>query len=291
MELRQLAYLVAVADELSFSRAAERNYISQSAISHQIARLERELGVTLLERSTRAVSVTAAGERLLPIARQMLDLRTRAFAAVADPGSRIRLAANMSFARRSLTAVSAVRDDHPDVEIEFVIKNFDQRVEAVITGDVDIALIRGSVTDKRLRVHRLWVEELMVAMSDKHPLAGRTTVSLEELAEFPLILPPRKRQILLHEVINTAFTAAGLTIRFGPPIAPDHTAPLDLLNRPDSWSVLYDETPVVALAQIREDRGRLSVPVSALTRASSDATPERAAVIAELMKSLGHQPT
>ena len=78
MELRQLTAFVTVCDDLSFSRAAERLFMSQSAVSHQIARLESDLGVSLFERSTRSVSVTEPGRRLLPVAEQILELTDRA---------------------------------------------------------------------------------------------------------------------------------------------------------------------------------------------------------------------
>lgn len=105
MELRQLTYFVAVCEELSFSRAATRCFISQSAISHQIARLEHDLGVQLFERSTRSVVPTDASTRLLPLAKQMLSLESAIRAAVRTSRPRIRLAANMSFATRSLSAI------------------------------------------------------------------------------------------------------------------------------------------------------------------------------------------
>ncbi|GGF10300.1 hypothetical protein GCM10007298_02800 [Williamsia phyllosphaerae] len=290
MELRQLTYFVAVSDELSFSRAAERTFISQSAISHQVARLERDLGAALFERSTRTVTITEAGERLLPVARQMIDLEKHAYAAVRDPGSRVRLAANMSFARRSLSAIAEVRERHPDVEIEFVIKNFQQRVDAVVSGDVDIALIRGSVSDPRLRVEQLWVEELVVAVSEKHPLAGAAEVDLRDLVSHPLILPPQKQQVLLHNVIRQAFADVDAVPRYGSPIAADHTAALELINHPDTWTVLYDDQPGPAIALLRERNGRLRVPVSALVRTHAlqeSGAGERAAIIGDLMARLG----
>lgn len=289
MELRQLTYFVAVCDELSFSRAAERTFVSQSAISHQIARLERDLGAKLLERSTRTVAITDAGERLLPIARQIIDLEKRAYAAVRDPGSRVRLAANMSFASRSLSAIAAVREQHPEVEIEFVIKNFQQRVDAVVSGDVDIALLRGTLTDSRLQVRRLWVEELTIAMSQKHPLAVGTTVGLEQLARYPLIMPSQKNQVLLHDIIRSAFADVGQTPRFGPPIAPDHTATLELINHADSWTVLYDDQPTPAIARLRERDGRLRIPVSAIQRSNvrqDTASVGRSAIVAHLISAL-----
>ena len=78
MDFRQLRYFLAVGEETSFSRAAERCFISQSAISHQIAKLEQEVGAKLFERSTRSVKLTPAGVRLMPIAAEVLSLEARA---------------------------------------------------------------------------------------------------------------------------------------------------------------------------------------------------------------------
>ncbi|MGZ8178310.1 LysR family transcriptional regulator [Williamsia sp. SKLECPSW1] len=266
MELRQLTAFVTVCDDLSFSRAAERLFMSQSAVSHQIARLESDLGVSLFERSTRSVSVTEPGRRLLPVAEQILELTDRARVVVRERASRVRLAANMSFAERALAAIADVREEHADVEIEFVIKDFSQRVDAVVSGDVDVALIRGELADPRVDVHRLWVEDLVVATSRRHPLAGRETVDLDELARFPLLLPPRRQQVLLHGIVETAFGDAGLAPRLGDPVAADHTATLELVNRPDAWTVLYDEPHVPAITRLRESSGRLRVPVCGIVR-------------------------
>ena len=266
MELRQLTAFVTVCGDLSFSRAAERLFMSQSAVSHQIARLESDLGVSLFERSTRSVSVTEPGRRLLPVAEQILELTDRARVVVRERASRVRLAANMSFAERALAAIADVREEHADVEIEFVIKDFSQRVDAVVSGDVDVALIRGELADPRVDVHRLWVEDLVVATSRRHPLAGRETVDLDELARFPLLLPPRRQQVLLHGIVETAFGDAGLAPRLGDPVAADHTATLELVNRPDAWTVLYDEPHVPAITRLRESSGRLRVPVCGIVR-------------------------
>ncbi|WP_228003049.1 LysR family transcriptional regulator [Nocardia australiensis] len=273
MELRQLTYFVAVCEELSFSRAAVRCYISQSAISHQIARLERDLGVPLFERSTRAVVPTDATMRLLPLAKQMLSLESAIRATVRTSGHRIRLAANMSFATRSLSAIAGARATHPDAEIEFVIKPFRQRITAVADGDCDLALIRGSVDEPGLAVEKLWVEDLVIATSAAHPLATREEVTLADLSAYPLLLPPEQEQVLLHNVIRAAFAdlAAGPT--YGPPIPPDHTATMELINRPEAWTVLYADSPTEGLVALSLAEHRLRIPVSAVLRSDTRRSP------------------
>ncbi|SIR94624.1 LysR family transcriptional regulator [Williamsia sterculiae] len=272
MELRQLSYFVAVCDELSFSRAAQRRFISQSAVSHQIRRLEHELGVALFERSTRSVSVTDAGSRLLPIARQMIELEASAHAAMKPTDRRIRLAANMSFARQSLSAISGLRDAHPEAEVDFVIRSFGERMDSVVSGDVDVALIRGTVHRPDVDVRQLWVQDLVIATAVRHPLAGRATVTLRELAQYPLVLPPPARQLLLRNVIGDAFATAGLSPSWGAPIPPDHTAAAELVNHPDAWTVLYDDVTQPGVAVMNDADGLLAVPVCAVTRRGRQTT-------------------
>ncbi|MEV0549236.1 LysR family transcriptional regulator [Nocardia salmonicida] len=284
MELRQLAYFVAVCEELSFSRAANRCFISQSAISHQIARLERDLGAQLFERTTRAVVPTDATLRLLPLAKQMLSLESAIRAAVRTTGPRIRLAANMSFAAPSLSAIATARAAHPDAEIEYVIKPFRQRITAVSDGDCDLALIRGSVDQPGLAVEQLWVEDLVIAISSSHPLAGRGAVTLADLSPYPLLLPPEQEQVLLHTLIRSAFADLPTGPTFGPPIPPDHTATMELLNRPESWTILY-EGPTKGLLTLDLTDHRLRIPVSAVLREEARENP----IVQTLLDAL-HRP-
>ncbi|WP_174184720.1 LysR family transcriptional regulator [Nocardia barduliensis] len=273
MELRQLTYFVAVCEELSFSGAAARCFISQSAISHQISRLERDLGVQLFERSTRSVVPTDATARLLPLAKQMLSLESAIRAAVRTVGPRIRLAANMSFATRSLSAIAGARAAHSEAEIEFVIKPFRQRITAVTDGDCDLALIRGRVDQPGLVVEQLWVEDLVIATSSAHPLAKKDTVTLADLSSYPLLLPPEQEQVLLHTVIRNAFAELPAGPTFGPPIPPDHTATMELINRPEAWTVLYAESTTEGLVVLRLTESKLRIPVSAVLRADARRSP------------------
>lgn len=282
VELRQLTYFVAVAEQLSFSRAARKCYISQSAISHQIARLEQDLDVLLFERSTRAVALTHAGERLLPLATQMLGLESAIQAEMRSSGNRVRLAANMTFAASSLPAITAVRAGHPDAEIEFVLKSFQQRIAAVRDGDCDLALIRGEIDDPALRVAHLWTEDLMIATARSHPLAAAETVELADLRAYRLLMPPPREQVLLHSVIRAAFAEQGLEPLVGPPIPLDHTATLELITHPNAWTVLYAGTPPDGIAFLRERHRRLRIAVSAVERRASPPSPVRSALIAAL---------
>lgn len=278
MDFRQLRYFMAVGEESSFSRAAQRCFISQSAISHQIAKLENELGTSLFERSTRVVRLTDAGRRLMPIAAEVLALETRALDVGRPPRNRIRISANMSFAAQSLDAISRVRQQHPNLDVEFVIKDFTDRVNAVASGDADLALIRGDIDRPELETIELGVEDLVIVTSSQHPLSAFSTVDLGELAHYPLLLPPRHSQILIHRVVEDAFLEVGRRVRLGPAIASDHTATLEVLTNPRAWTVMYagtvDATSRTGLRIMRESRQLLRVPVCAVVRAGTTRTAE-----------------
>jgi DNA-binding transcriptional LysR family regulator len=127
MDLRQLEYVLAVSEELNFTRAAERCHIAQSALSHQIGRLERELGSRLFERSSRSVRVTEAGETLAATARQILDSVGRVRAEIDAIGglTRGRLAIGATQTALRALDVVAVFDEfhhrHPDVELSLAL--------------------------------------------------------------------------------------------------------------------------------------------------------------------------
>ena len=290
MDFRQLRYFVAVGEESSFSRAAQRCFISQSAISHQIAKLEHELGTSLFERSTRVVRLTDAGRRLMPIAAEVLGLEARALEVGKPPRDRIRISANMSFAAQSLDAISRVREQHPNLDIEFVIKDFADRMNAVASGDADLALIRGGVDRPELETIELGVEDLVIVTSSQHPLSAFSTVDLGELAHYPLLLPPRHSQILIHRIVEDAFLEVGRRVRLGPAIASDHTATLEVLTNPRAWTVLYAGTvqaaPPTGLRIMRESRQRLRVPVCAVVRAGTVRTPEFDHLVQALARSI-----
>src|SRR4051794_37020662 len=146
MELQQLRYVVAVAETSSFTRAAERCLVVQSALSHQVARLERELGARLFDRTSRRVRLTAAGTAFLPAARQCLEAAERAAAEAAAAVGQVRgrLAVGLIPTVAAVDIPAALRDfrrDYPDVRISLRVGASEKLVEQVKEGVIDVAFL------------------------------------------------------------------------------------------------------------------------------------------------------
>ncbi|MEV4838742.1 LysR family transcriptional regulator [Nonomuraea sp. NPDC049486] len=196
MELRQLEYFIAVAEERNFTRAAERVHISQSGVSAQIRQLERELGAELFERHTRTVTLTVAGKAALEHARAALAASNAVKQAVGEVTDLIRgrLVVGMVIGctvTPLFDALAAFHRAHPGVEISLLEGNSDRLAESVRTGTIDLALI-GTETGEHDGLHTLTIisERLVAAVSPGHPLAGRERVTLDELTAYPIVCMP-----------------------------------------------------------------------------------------------------
>ncbi|MCS7082586.1 MAG: LysR substrate-binding domain-containing protein [Bacteroidetes bacterium] len=196
MELRQLRYLLAVAEEGSITRAAERVYVTQPALSQQLQLLERELGVALLDRSGRRVRLTPAGELLVRGAR-------RALRELEEARSAIRELVGLERGELAVGAVQTVNaylipsalarfwTRHPKVRLRVRELSADEIERAVIDGQLDLGLSFVPPHLAGLEVEPLFVEELVLFVRPGHPLAGRAQVRLCELDGVPLaLLPP-----------------------------------------------------------------------------------------------------
>lgn len=197
MDLRQLEYLVAVAEEGTFTRAAERVHISQSGISAQIRRLEQTLGAELLDRSGRTVTLTPAGAAALSHARAALAEAAALRQAVGEVTGllRGRLTVGMVVActvAPLFDALAAFHRAHPGVEIVLHEDNSDRLIDAVRAGATDLALVgTADSPPPDLARHELVRERLVAIPPPRHPLDGRAEVTLAELLTYPLIcLPP-----------------------------------------------------------------------------------------------------
>ncbi|WP_370374329.1 LysR family transcriptional regulator [Catenulispora sp. GP43] len=216
MELQQLRYVVAVAETTSFTRAAERCLVVQSALSHQIARLERELGARLFERTSRRVSLTPAGAAFLPAARQCLEAADRAAAEVAAAVGEVRgrLAVGLIPTVTAVDIPGALRDFHeryPQVRISLRVGASDDLVEKVRGGSLDVAFLGLPVSaqPQGVALHELARDALVAVTAPDHPLATRDAVSLRELAAEPFVDLPAGTAGRLQS--DEAFEAAGLT--------------------------------------------------------------------------------
>ena len=217
MELRQLEYFVAVAEEANFTKAAARVHVAQPGVSAQIRRLERELGQDLLDRSGRTVRLTEVGAAVLPYARAALAAVAGARLAVDELTGLVRgrVAVGMVVACSSVDLPDLLADfhrDHPAVEITLSEANSDRLLAALQDGQLDMALV-GLATKPPPGVDTQVIadEPLLAAVSHGDPLASRTTITLQALLERDLIsLPPGTG---LRSSLDEACAAAGLRPR------------------------------------------------------------------------------
>ncbi|HEV3389688.1 MAG TPA: LysR substrate-binding domain-containing protein [Solirubrobacteraceae bacterium] len=215
MELRQLRYFVAVAEELHFRRAAERLHISQPPLSQQIRSLEDELGFALLVRTRRRVQLTPAGEAFLRDARAILAELEGAVAAAQriDAGQTGRL--RVGFVGSALLSivpgtVERFRSSRPGVAIELRERSTVDQLRAVAAGVIDVGLVRPPIEEEAgLRAETVLRERTVAALPVGHPLAALQRVPMRRLAAEPLVLFPRAQAPGFHDLLIEALAGAG----------------------------------------------------------------------------------
>ena len=194
MELQQLRYIVAVAEEGSFTRAAARCFVVQSALSHQVKAVENELGVSLFARTSRRVELTAAGAAFLPAARASLEAADRAAADAAAATGLVRGELRVGIIP-TVTAVDvpgalgAFRRAHPQVRIALQVTGSDAQEAAIARGELDVGLL-GLPENRQPRGvawRNLGTDRHVAVLSREHALAARDQGSLHDLAEEPFV--------------------------------------------------------------------------------------------------------
>jgi DNA-binding transcriptional LysR family regulator len=215
MELRRLRYFVAVAEELSFNRAAQRLHMAQPPLSNQIKQLEEELGVRLFDRTSRGVRMTEAGELLLEEAR-------RIFAQVEGTMRMVRRVGHGEVGRLTLGFVPsasngvlprilhAFRGRFPDVELFLREMRPDRIVQRMHDRQIDAGFLYLPFESASLNVGCVSREPLVLALPETHPLSSEETVELRALAKEPFILPARYQNMPgLHAQVTEACRRAG----------------------------------------------------------------------------------
>jgi len=192
LEVRDLRLVTAVAEQGGLTRAGAVLHLSQSALSHQLADLERRLGVRVFERDGRRMVLTPAGERLRDAAIPLLDgLRRAEEEARGVASSRrglLRLSTECYTCYHWLPPVlRAFRAIHPDVDARIVAEVTRQPVPALLRGEIDVAIVSDPVSDRRVRVTPLFRDELVAVVPPDHPWAQRRFVSGEDFGAEHLI--------------------------------------------------------------------------------------------------------
>jgi DNA-binding transcriptional LysR family regulator len=254
MEFRHLRYFVAVVEERQFVRAAARLHVAQSALSHQIADLERDLGTALLIRDRRGVTPTAAGEVLLRHARMLLDQADVARAEIAQLTGVVTGILHVGTGSPSgpvalPAALAELQRRHPQVEIALRDTTSDELLRWLDDGVVDVALVTHMPEElpSRFEGDLIAQEPVLVLVPAAHPLATRTELALSDLADQPLVTFPRGSG--MRDVLEAGFDAAEVS---RPKISAETLDPLSILELvshqlgvaivPESFAALADAT-------------------------------------------------
>src|SRR5262250_2134861 len=194
MDFDQLESFLEVARHSSFSRAAEKRFRTQPAISSQIRSLEEDVVARLLDRSGGKVSLTASGKLFLKFAEETLDARKAAMTAIAEtervPKGEIVVGANEGTCLHILPEVFAhFKKQYPDVAVGIKRADYAKILESVIDNSVDFGVVSLPVTDNRLTAVLVHRDELVLVVPPRHPLSKLKAAETADIAQFPLLLP------------------------------------------------------------------------------------------------------
>jgi DNA-binding transcriptional LysR family regulator len=218
MDLKQLRAFIAVAEEMHFGRAAERLRMAPTALSRVVKTLEDEIGVLLLTRTTRAVTLTRAGLGFLEDAKGILsrtDEAARSAREIADGGGlTLRIGAIDSASASFLpAALNRLRAAHPTVDVRLSEAMTAPQLQMLRTGRLDLALIRPPLVDSEFPFEVLREERLIALLPERHPLAARATLGMSDLARDPVIIPAKRARPYAYDLVMAYFATAGLVPR------------------------------------------------------------------------------
>ena len=196
--MRHLRALLALAEELNFTRAAEQLHLTQQALSGQIRQLEERVGTQLVQRDSRRVQLTPAGETLLEHARPLLAGAERAILATRAAGAepaRLTVGYVAPLTRRLVgPAFDAFYIGHPEIDVMVHFAGFLDPLGGLRDGPADVAILYGEFEHEGIELRPLFSEPRGVALAADHPLAARGKITIEDLIAEPLVdVPVRDR--------------------------------------------------------------------------------------------------
>ncbi|HEX3786304.1 MAG TPA: LysR substrate-binding domain-containing protein [Pseudonocardiaceae bacterium] len=259
MELRHLVSFLAVAEERHFGRAAARLHLAQPSLSQQIQRLERTVGVTLVERTSHQVRLTPAGEVLRELARNIVAQVEEATTAVREVAlgraGTLRVGYNFLAGQKILpTALARMNSMLPNVEVTLVENRTGPQLDALSHGALDVALVYGRPSAIEFRSRPLVQVPLVAVVGRGHSWAGRSRISFSELAGQRCILFDRQQSPAMHDAIMTAAERSGirLSVEYR-------------LDDPNATAIMVSVKPVVGFASAPRAVSSAAVPGYAQT--------------------------
>lgn len=215
MELRQLRYFIAVAECLSFSRAAEELHITVPPLSRQIRQLEEEFDVQLFVRNRRRVMLTDAGRLLLREAKTLADQMTRLTNCVRQAkhggSGAVRIGIGLHLGERLSRAVVDHSRQFPQVEIQTMGIFSSLQSAALVEGKIDVGFLRPPIDRVHLNSEPLFEERLVVLVNRESPVAKRRSARMKDLAGETLLLQDRRASAGLHDKVLDLFARAGVS--------------------------------------------------------------------------------
>jgi DNA-binding transcriptional LysR family regulator len=284
MEIRQLRYFVTVAELGHFGRAAEALHVVQPAVSQAVARLEREIGLTLFDRSRKRITLTPEGRSFVPHARRVLRAVERAGREAADLAAGvtglIRIGSSEGLGPRLEAILAEFRRHRPAVRVELLSQRTPAKIAALTAGDLDAAFVRAAEPAAGVTVHHLWDERLLLAVPAGRAAPGGGPVELAELADLPLARTGRRDNPGVFDIVTAACQAAGFTPLPGPSLVSVQDVLAGPVAAGECWTLLYAATmthPVSGVATVAP-RSPLHVPTGLAV-----ADPPRSALVGELV--------
>jgi LysR family transcriptional regulator, regulator for metE and metH len=209
LDSRDLHLVLTLASAGSTAKAASSLHLTQSAVSRALLQIEDKLGMRLFDRTAHGLAPTAAGQRLLdgagPVLAQLLGLET-SLGVPEEPPAKLRVVCECYTAYRWLpSAIMKMRSSMPTVELTMVVEHTDNPVPALLSGDIDVALLTTAPVRGGLRAQPLFTDEIVFVMSSTHPLASRASIQPEDLAKYPMLggaTPPAERRWFLSKVFG-----------------------------------------------------------------------------------------